>query len=760
MADVDVQVFPAITAGNKNDLGKRWISWAENCLRQQTLPRISPFCETEAAGVDQQHTLASSALFAAASSKPTLGELNLTDACAAFFHKAWQASPLALHAAGVLLDRSLHRDANSADILYLCAAFAWPLQKLVASELSLRAWWYLIRTSWNCEARVWHDIARNLQKRPLPPERDMSAMIETKLKEADRWEARAILEAILTEGHPESLSTVSKPNHLKAAGVKRLGRGLQRLAKLHAEDKTSAVYARAIIDLASKNKQDPRLPWVLQKRVWDRPFEECTTWAKGKPSLGDLDRELQRVLGARQPHHARRLCEALILQDCGGGNVPTAIGKLCQLSAFNFSQKKPTTVQAATYLSVFYATLNVYHQHALKLITRTLGIAPLSRGDGPLVPWADYLSRYLAKMTPMRVVAEEFEQYEEIRPRLTPEEQALLDDVARWFNGRWDGGSAMMSALNNVTDFVLWPVGYFTSLVGEKFSALEYVLTRFFNMVASGGVASAGNIDALLEEGESVRRVHGFGTTLLAHSQQKTRLEKTAAIATAASMGALQQVVQFPGSGGITMFAALVAAFRSVARIGGIWGIDVRDPKGKNFVADAFLLGTCSPKRAAQAVVRYLVRRKRNPFPTAAVGALDIVVMEGLLDGCADGVAKSVEELARVCGIQLSEYQLGWEIMPFFGAVMSAANAGIIVHSISEAAVYIAARETLQDRAKAYNDKFCTECGTSNSGHPSSGSDLNVDLTCPQCGKTNRVPRSRLADRPVCGSCRAPLPTG
>jgi thioredoxin 2 len=32
-----------------------------------------------------------------------------------------------------------------------------------------------------------------------------------------------------------------------------------------------------------------------------------------------------------------------------------------------------------------------------------------------------------------------------------------------------------------------------------------------------------------------------------------------------------------------------------------------------------------------------------------------------------------------------------------------------------------------------------------------------VHLLCPQCGVENRVPAHRLADRPVCGQCRAPL---
>lgn len=36
----------------------------------------------------------------------------------------------------------------------------------------------------------------------------------------------------------------------------------------------------------------------------------------------------------------------------------------------------------------------------------------------------------------------------------------------------------------------------------------------------------------------------------------------------------------------------------------------------------------------------------------------------------------------------------------------------------------------------------------------------SVILQCTQCGTRNRVPRSRLQDRPACGRCRAPLETG
>ena len=257
----------------------------------------------------------------------------------------------------------------------------------------------------------------------------------------------------------------------------------------------------------------------------------------------------------------------------------------------------------------------------------------------------------------------------------------------------------VMSVLNQFVDVALWPVTKITKHVGQWFPALEHALQRFFNMVVTGGITLVGNIDALLEEGRSIRQQHGTGIKLLEYSLQKVWQEETAAIATAASIGALQQVMPLTGASGVSVLAALTAAFRSVGRVGALWGIDVRTPHAKNFVADAFLLGTCSRERAAHAVVRYLMKQKQDAIPLAAVGALNIVAMEGLLDGHASGVAFSVKELARICGVQLSENQLGWEVMPFIGAIMSAANAGFIVHSISEAAAYIAAREAFHDRA-------------------------------------------------------------
>jgi thioredoxin 2 len=32
-----------------------------------------------------------------------------------------------------------------------------------------------------------------------------------------------------------------------------------------------------------------------------------------------------------------------------------------------------------------------------------------------------------------------------------------------------------------------------------------------------------------------------------------------------------------------------------------------------------------------------------------------------------------------------------------------------------------------------------------------------VHVVCPHCGTTNRLPRRRLAERPACGQCKAPL---
>jgi thioredoxin 2 len=36
----------------------------------------------------------------------------------------------------------------------------------------------------------------------------------------------------------------------------------------------------------------------------------------------------------------------------------------------------------------------------------------------------------------------------------------------------------------------------------------------------------------------------------------------------------------------------------------------------------------------------------------------------------------------------------------------------------------------------------------------------NVITSCPACGAGNRIPKARLADRPVCGRCRQPMFSG
>ena len=44
--------------------------------------------------------------------------------------------------------------------------------------------------------------------------------------------------------------------------------------------------------------------------------------------------------------------------------------------------------------------------------------------------------------------------------------------------------------------------------------------------------------------------------------------------------------------------------------------------------------------------------------------------------------------------------------------------------------------------------------------NPENANAAAKNVVCTGCGATNRVPAARLADRPVCGKCRAPLFTG
>ncbi|MFQ3282643.1 MAG: thioredoxin 2, partial [Reinekea sp.] len=35
-----------------------------------------------------------------------------------------------------------------------------------------------------------------------------------------------------------------------------------------------------------------------------------------------------------------------------------------------------------------------------------------------------------------------------------------------------------------------------------------------------------------------------------------------------------------------------------------------------------------------------------------------------------------------------------------------------------------------------------------------------VNITCPKCNATNRLPNDRLADKPKCGKCKTPIFNG
>ena len=84
--------------------------------------------------------------------------------------KAHEAPPYTIRAAQQLLDYSVAACATSPDILYLAAAFAWPLRDLLPDQ-SMTAWSHLVRASWQTDAatlvKLCIAIEGPMRRRPL-----------------------------------------------------------------------------------------------------------------------------------------------------------------------------------------------------------------------------------------------------------------------------------------------------------------------------------------------------------------------------------------------------------------------------------------------------------------------------------------------------------------------------------------------------------------------------------------------------------------
>ena len=152
-------------------------------------------------------------------------------------------------------------------------------------------------------------------------------------------------------------------------------------------------------------------------------------------------------------------------------------------------------------------------------------------------------------------------------------------------------------------------------------------------------------------------------------------------------------------AGAADLGATLVVSYRAIARVGALFGRDVRTADGLRFTSDSFALGCSSTD--GEGLLAYLGRGKRQVLTpltlgTVAYGAKTLAEYLWITPGSSGRLIadQTIRHLARLCGISLSERSIA-RVVPVGGAILSGVAAYAFIGQIVEAAVHVAARDAL-----------------------------------------------------------------
>ena len=147
-------------------------------------------------------------------------------------------------------------------------------------------------------------------------------------------------------------------------------------------------------------------------------------------------------------------------------------------------------------------------------------------------------------------------------------------------------------------------------------------------------------------------------------------------------------------------------AFRAVARIGAVFGRDIHERDGFQFVANAFTVGLSS--KDGEGLVSYLGEPDDTLLSSVTIGGVTYAsarLIEYMwVAPRASGPRPSeqlIGNLARICGFELSHNAIV-RMVPIIGALISGVSTFTFMRMITESAIHVAARDALLVRVNAY----------------------------------------------------------
>lgn len=621
-----------------------------------------------------------------------------------FLAHAHTAPPFVMVAARQLTWLCVEVGATSTDVLFLVAAFALPLRD-VEPELGDVCWDYLIHAPWQTDALSLKDMILAVDaQQGWRDGRGLTALADARLAAGQRQSARALLEgAALIQARRERIDRISSYRDFAPAPiVQGANLAIVRLAELYREEGEAQVHAREVLKRAAELTRSHALVEHIEARVWDRPFDEAYAWSNKLEHPRQLDAEIDRALAADQPHHARRLAEAVMVRKFGRTwygspfeNLPAALERFER----GLTQGPPQDLvarRAAEHLATLYVRTHHVTQHARRFVHAVAGSIAFTGKGAELHPLREELEWFYNRSDPYHVLRRDARFLEQAGGALSDDERAASDEVERWFSDHFH--PEQRTVLDRLARMITSPLVDAARLAGDV-PVIEEVCAAAFRLMIERGHELAGDLDAISRQAALIRTQYGHGVKLMEYARQVSSFEIHAGAAVATATSLFLPPGLSLAAHAADLGASLLLAFRAVARIGAVFGRDVQRAEGFQLVADSFAIGLSSAE--GEGLLTYLSRGDDQFVRSITIGGVTYgasrLVEYLWVAPHAKGPRPSeqlVRHLARVCGFELERTAVA-RVIPVVGALISGVSTFMFMRMISEAAIHVAARDAL-----------------------------------------------------------------
>lgn len=602
-----------------------WSRWIEDALDKR---RYGLLGKESAADADERRIVSWRACLArwggGVKKDLTVAPEHAVAAAIGFMKAAHDAPSYVARAARLLLERSMLDGVTSVDVLYLAAAYAWPLEEFDAA-FSRSAWEYLVHAPWQTDSSALTLFCDVVQASPKHGgDRTLLDLANHRAQAGCTRSAQELLEAIaaLHSGLP-SVIALQRDSLSQPENIPRTGEALRELARIYLQDESSdGVHVRSLfqflldpptprwqsipsftkqpIAVAISDEERRDLAACVTQRVWNLGFEECFKESEKLQEPHEFEEAIERAKSRRKLHYARRLAESVVVRHLGSQSLLKRNSSERLRGAFDqFAKRRiqnPVARCALEHLAVLYVRTGMRDPLALEFLDQVTRNPQVFRPN-----FADEtgIVRFVQAADPYLSFTEEDDRLQRLRAVLGDTEKRAIDRIAEW------KGRRSRDARGEILRRVTGPEGDAENgaLASPKtIDAVEAALRTCLQQVGGSTVeiSSAPHISDVLT---AIDQAHASCPQWVATA---ARTYGVGASPKGVSPNERSEL-------GLAVVVATAAAARAVAA----FGFDPRTAPGRTMISDS--LAAASFDRRAGGLLSYASSYEQTP-PVVVVG--------------------------------------------------------------------------------------------------------------------------------------------